>query len=217
MVVIMVLCVLFLMDYERIQKTQDVVLVSKVGRRLMLIKAQMGILSGLMFSFILLIFSLGVFFLKVSFQGLWKVPVCSAMLAETRGILYYPFITFWKINVVQYLALSILVAVILAILAALFSAALQMLLHNSYLSFVLEAMIFFSLLALTFEKTVTWADILIDLNPVCTWYMCGAWFMENSIWMSFPGTEFISAALMGIIDTIFICLGWKWYRTRDKY
>lgn len=215
MSVLMVLSVLFLMDYERIQKTREIVLVSKARRNLMRKKAQMGILAGIMYSVVLLSLSPGAFFVKVSFAGLWKVPVCSAMMAEVRGILYYPFITFWKLNVGEYLAWSIIIAIFLMICVGVLSAALQMLLRNSYLTFVLEALLLMVMFWMTFEKTTTWMDVLVDLNPVCTWYMCGAWFMENSFELSFPGTEFISIALTAMITRILVLMGWRRYRVRD--
>lgn len=215
MVVIMVLSVLLLMDYERFQKTTEVVLVSKLGRNLMMKKAQVGLLAGMLYGVLLMLLSFVGFFSQISFEGLWNVPVSSGMLAEPRGVLYYPFITFDKITVGEYLTDACMIGFIMVFLSGILAAALQFVVKNSYVTFLLEAILLLGMLAGTFCKTVTWFDVLIDLNPVATWFMCGAWFMENSIWTSFEGTEWISMFFTFCVTGILLCMAWRRYKKRD--
>lgn len=215
MVVIMVLSVLFLMDYERVHKTTEVVLVSKPGRNLMMLKAQMGLVAGMIYGIILLLLSLGGFFLQISFDGLWNVPVSSGMLAETRGMLYYPFITFDKMTVGEYLISACIITLVMVLLSGILTVSLQLVMKNSYITFLLEATLLLGMLAVTFCKTVTWFDVLIDLNPVATWFMCGSWFMENSIWISFEGTEWLSMLLTFCVTGTMLCMAWKRYNKID--
>lgn len=53
MSLLMALSILFIMDYERLQKTNDLVDATRTGKRIMDYKAFTGTLSGILFSAIL--------------------------------------------------------------------------------------------------------------------------------------------------------------------
>ena len=72
------------MDYERLQKTNDLVDATRTGKRIMDCKAFAGTLSGILFSAILCSVTWIYFFYCVSFKGLWNVSVASTLVAEKR-------------------------------------------------------------------------------------------------------------------------------------
>lgn len=215
MVVMMSLSVLLLMDYERIHKTKDIVTVTKTGRNIVLIQATVGISTGVLCGVILLVMALLLFFSQVSFAGLWDVPVSASMMAEPRIVWYYPYITFWKISVLEYLLLSLVVIIVIAVLCGIFTVVLQLLLQNGYLVFVLQCLLMVGTYVSIFEKTQTWLDVLICMNPVCLWLTCGAWFMENDITLSFTGSEFYSIGLTTVGGIVLLIISWRRYRIRD--
>ena len=63
MSLLMALSILFIMDYERLQKTNDLVDATRTGKRIMDCKAFTGTLSGILFSAILLTVYLGIILL----------------------------------------------------------------------------------------------------------------------------------------------------------
>ena len=117
--VLMILSMLYLMDYERIYKTQDLVLATTTGKKMMEKKMLAGTLCGLFYAGLLTVFTLLVFFAAVPFQNLWHVPVAACMVAEPRLQMMYPFVTFWWLEQWRYLLLALVVLVgLLGIVAA---------------------------------------------------------------------------------------------------
>ena len=80
----MVFCMLYIMDYERVHKTRDIIIGSKFGKETMKYKIIAGFMSGLVFSIVLCVITFVSFFKYVSFDGLWNVPISSSMVAEER-------------------------------------------------------------------------------------------------------------------------------------
>lgn len=133
MSLLMALSILFIMDYERLQKTNDLVDATRTGKRIMDYKAFAGTLSGILFSAILCSVTWIYFFYCVSFKGLWNVSVASTLVAEKRySGLFYPFVTFFKITQIQYLILTLTVYLGIILLIALATITIQFLLRNSY-------------------------------------------------------------------------------------
>ena len=121
--VLMILSMLYLMDYERIYKTQDLVLATTTGKKMMEKKMLAGTLCGLFYAGLLTVFTLLVFFAAVPFQNLWHVPVAACMVAEPRLQMMYPFVTFWWLEQWRYLLLALVVLVgLLGIVAAVTAA-----------------------------------------------------------------------------------------------
>lgn len=208
MTVLVILSILFLMDYERIHKTRNLVLVTRTGKQVMRTKAFMGVLGGFLYSLLLMAGTYGYFFFHVSFAGLWKVPVASNLITEARGQLTYPFITFWRLSEANYLLLTLLVFMGILLLAAGLSIAIQMLLQNSYLTFLVQCLLFMSLELFAYWNTATFFDVVKAVcNPVVLWITCGAWFMENELSLSFAGNEFLCIGCSGILVMALISIG----------
>ncbi|MBQ3514050.1 MAG: hypothetical protein IJA32_09690 [Lachnospiraceae bacterium] len=212
MVILMVLAVLYLMDYERIHKTRDVVIATKIGKGVMQKKALAGLGSGFLFGGFLMAGTFFFFFQCVSFEGLWKVPVASSIMAEPRMQMIYPFITFWKLTEGEYFLCSIIVLLLVVLLAGGITIALQLLLQNSYFTFLVESLLYMALILVAFWNTMTIFDVVKNvLNPVCLWITCGGWFMENDVSLSFAGSEFICIAISAVLIGFGILLGKRRY------
>ncbi len=211
MPLLMMLSVLYLMDYERFHKTRDIVIGTKTGKGIMCHKIIVGVGTGLLFGAILSAGTFGMFFYCVPFQGLWEVPVSSAMLAEQRPYGLYPFITFWRLNVGEYFILALTVLALLLIVVGGLTAGLQLLLQNSYITFSLKIMLYMVLYLIVPGGFTSFADVLICLNPSALWICAGGWFMENELILSFPGNEFWCIGLWAAIAAAGIFLGRRRY------
>lgn len=66
--VLMILSMLYLMDYERIYKTQDLVLATTTGKKMMEKKMLAGTLCGLFYAGLLTVFTLLVFLQRFRFR-----------------------------------------------------------------------------------------------------------------------------------------------------
>lgn len=213
MVVLTMLCVLLLMDYERIHGTRDTVLATRTGKGIMGTKAVMGMISGLVYSILLMAGTYLYFFGNISLDGLWDIPLASSIMAEPRGPLMYPFVTFWEITEKQYFWLVNGVYLILVVLAAMTAAALQMLIQNSYFSFLLQCLVYMFSYRLACWQNGTFTDLMLALfDPVELWSNCGGWFMENDPVLSFAGNEFLCLACHGTVVMILLLLGRSRYK-----
>ena len=215
MAIITVLCVLYLMDYERVSRTTDQICISVTGRKIQLVKWLCGTGMGLFFSGLLLFGTLCFWFSRVPYGNFWNVSVSAAMLAEPRGIFYYPFITFKRLTVLQYLIASAGIGTALVLICALLAGAFRMFISNGYLAFLTEAGALLLLFAAGFQSTATWADVLQVCNPSILWYCCGAWFMEGNLGMSFPGAEAAGVCVQILLAGAVGSAGYLRYRRCD--
>ncbi|MCI6244077.1 MAG: hypothetical protein MR646_12515 [Agathobacter sp.] len=214
--VLMMLSVLFLMDYERINKTRDIVIATVAGKECMRYKILAGVLCGLFYDLCLLIVTMGCVFYFLPFRKLWKVPVASCMVAEARDQIMYPFITFFRMTEQQYLFFSMIVLIGIMLLVAGLAASLQYLLQNSYFTFAGMCILFMGLYIFAYEKTETLLDVVKALmNPAVLYITSGGWFMENSLELSFAGNEFISIAVCGGVVFLLLGLGRRRYLYQD--
>ncbi len=189
---LVVFAVLFIMDYERIQGTIAITYASHVGRKLQWIKWCVGILTGIGVGGILLTLTIGAWFLLIPYEGFWNISMSAALLTESRGILMYPFITFHKMTIAQYLVSTIFVGMMLVVVLGLVAGIIQLLLQNSYFSFVGIALLLLGGLFIFGYSTETWLDVALSWNPAAMWYTMGNYFMEGSLAGNFDGAEIIS-------------------------
>lgn len=215
MAVLMAFCVLYLMDYERIQRTMDIVYTSSVGRRLQYIKWGSGIMAGLGFGMVLMLATLAVWFSLVPYQGFFGVSMSAALMAEPRGILLYPFITFRKLTVLQYLLLTLIVGVLLVIIVGILTGVFQLFLKNSYLSFLMEVILLLGCIALWGQSSTSWFDVAATWNPAVLWWRVGTWFMEGDVGTSFEGMEVISILVQGLLYGCLGRIGYKRFLVSD--
>ena len=197
---LMAISILFIMDYERLQKTNDIVDAAKTGKKIMDYKALTGTLSGILYSAVLCGVTWIYFFYCVSFKGLWNVSIASTLVAEKRDPgLFYPFITFFKITQMQYLISTLIVYFGIILLIALATIAIQYLLGNSYFSFVVLILFNMALFLGAYYSNETFMDVILHiLNPITLYITSGGWFMENDISLSFAGNEFWIIGISGL-------------------
>ena len=155
------------------------------------------------------------YFTQVSYEGLWDVSVSTSLMAENRGVLFYPFITFLPMTVRTYLAASIVTALFLVLGTGILTAGIQLMIHSSCISFILEALLFLMFFFLAGLKTVTFLDVIFAMNPVMLWYTCRVWFMENDLALCFPGSEAVSLLLQFLTAGILLAGSWKQFRKKD--
>lgn len=215
MAILMAFCVLYLMDYERIHRTTDIVYASAVGRRLQYIKWGSGILAGLGFGILLLLATLFIWFALVPYRGFFEVSMSAALMTEPRGILLYPFITFHKLTVLQYLLLTLAVGVLLVLMIGLLTGTIQLFVKNSYLSFVIEAVLLLGCLVLWGKSSTSWFDVAATWNPAVLWWRTGTWFMEGDVGTSFEGMEPLSILVQGLLYGCLGRIGYKRFLVSD--
>lgn len=207
--------VLFLMDYERMNRTTGLVYSSTIGRRLQWIKWCVGVWTGIGFGVLLLGIMLMIWFLLIPYQGFWDTSVSSAIMAEPRGMLLYPFITFHKMTIAQYLLATILMGVLLVFIIGMMVGVVQLITNNSYFSFILIVLFFMAGLCISGISTESWLDIVISWNPADLWYRMGSWFMEGSLVSSFEGAEITNVIVLVVFWLIVGKKAYQYFMKKD--
>ncbi len=216
MMLIMCFSVLYLMDFERINRTEDIVFSSSTGRKNMWIKWCAGIFNGLVFSVILIVAGLTLFFTYVPMKGLMDVPISSYMVMESSGILEYPFISFVRLTIRQELILNIVTAFLIVLLAGVIAGAVHIFVNNSYISMICIAAGFVGLMwfGLTIQRA-DWIKTFACMNPAVLWLCCGRWFIENDMAVSFNWSEFWNLGVWGIMAVLLGMCGMRCFKKKD--
>lgn len=216
MLIMMCFSVLYLMDHERLNRTQELVFSCRIGRKDIQIKHKAGMIGGLIFSVLILFLSFTVFLAYVPMRGLWATPVNSVMVMESSGIWEYPFITFVPMTISREFEISIAITILLVFLFGILSGAVQLFVQNSYITMIGTAIGFVSLMLLPFVvKIVGWVKTVICLNPASLWYYCGRWFIENDLPVSFAWSEFITLGIWLVFSMIIMISGNRYLRSKD--
>lgn len=209
------LAVLYLMDHERIQKTEYLTYSSRTGRKIQYTKWLSGMAMSMIYAVILITVTLLLFLLFVPMRGLWETPVSSFMAMQQRGFYLYPYITFVRLSFGKYLLLSLFAVFLLIILVGILSGAVQLFFRNSYLTALSMGMLFLGLMALPYLFSTGFPHTVTALNPAALWYMCGGWFIEYDPAVSFAWSEFITIGVWLIIMLIVSEFGKKYFLNID--
>lgn len=209
--ILTVLALLYLMDFERIHKTEYLTYSSKTGRNIQLTKWVSGITMGFLYTVILVAVPLILFLLCVPMQGLWETPISSFMMMQQRGFYLYPYITFVRLSFGKYLLLSLLVVFLLVLLVGIFSGAVQFFFRNSYLTMLSIGLLFMGMIALPYLFQTGFVHTAMVLNPAALWYMCGGWFIEYDPAISFAWSEFLTIGIWLIVVLLGFVLTKKYF------
>lgn len=206
MSVIVMLSILLIMDFERVNKTRDIVIASRIGKGVMKTKTLAGMTVGILFSIFLMALSYISFFIFVPFGEFWDSSVSAAVTTEARGVYFhYPFITYFKMSERQYFVLSIILCVFLLLLVSGICIALYLFLRNSYLAFTVQCILFMLLYLVAYDAEADFFGMIKSLmNPAVLWITSGAWFMENEVSLSFAGSELLGVICSGIVVIGFV-------------
>lgn len=213
MLIITCFSVLYPMDYERINHTDDLVFASAVGRRIMGVKLGAGLLFGMLLSLIILAGSLAGFLALVPMEGLWSTSV-SAFTVMERGSA--PFITFFPLTVAQELALGVILALLLTLIMGIIAGAAQYFCNNSYLVTVCTAALFFGAHAVI--RLINNAGILttaIRMTPAALLKSCGRWFIADHPAVAFIGSELWTLGIWGALALAALFLGKRRFMKKD--
>lgn len=213
---VLVICVtLFLMDYERIFKTSDLVYSSVKGRRLQLGKMCLGLFYGMAAGILLLVATLLLFFWVVPMEGLWDVPMTAALVANARVVWLYPFITYTSMTVKEYLLASLLLGTVMALGVGILAGVVQLLMRNSYFSITTLLVLLLGGYVASGVSTGTFVDVFCRMNPSALWSRCSTWFMEWDLVMCFQGNEVLSLILQYLVYGVGLVLGIHLWRKAD--
>lgn len=194
-IIFVLLVISFLINYERDNKTIDLVCTTRRGRNLIKDKLLVCLVTTIIGTIVILGVTLIMYFIVFDYSKVLTVPISSALNWELT-----PMISWFNISVGQYLTLSILVVFILAIIFTLISFVICSILKNSYKTFF----VFFILFGLVFmmQKFISNSSgmligshyniVIMTLNP-------HMWFREAGPFMTDKYYEALTLATNGTL------------------
>lgn len=196
--ILVVLGVSFLVNYERENKTLGLVSTTKRGRNLIKDKLSVGLMYSLLVAAIILGVTLIVYFTVFDYSKVWNVPISSALNWESG-----PHISWFNLTVLQNLILSIGVVFMITLISGGISFCLCFFLKSSYKAFFAFFILFGALFMMTglfsmSSPLVIWSNynvFVLALNPQC-------WFAEAGAFMT--SKHYITGTLLsnGVIVSI---------------
>ncbi|MGU8582792.1 hypothetical protein ACV3RA_07160 [Clostridium perfringens] len=202
--ILVVLGVCFLINYERENKTLGLVSATKRGRNLIKDKAIVGLMYSILVAIIILGITLIVYFSVFDYSKIWNVPISSALNWEVG-----PHISWYNLTVLQNLLLSIGVVLIISLISGGISLSLCLFLKSSYKAFFAFFILFGGLFMLPglfsmSSKLVIWSYFnifVLTLNPQ-------KWFAEAGALLTskyyIEGTLISNGVIVIIISLILI-------------
>ncbi|MGU8317492.1 hypothetical protein ACV3LB_05775 [Clostridium perfringens] len=209
--ILVVLGVVFLINYERENKTLGLVSATKRGRNLIKDKVIVGLMYSILVAIIILGITLIVYFSVFDYSKIWNVPISSALNWEVG-----PHISWYNLTVLQNLLLSIGVVLIISLISGGISLSLCLFLKSSYKAFFAFFILFGGLFMLPelfsmSSKLVIWSYFnifVLTLNPQ-------KWFAEAGALLT--SKYYIEETLIsnGIIVTIISLILIKRFKNVD--
>ena len=202
--ILVVLGVCFLINYERENKTLGLVSATKRGRNLIKDKAIVGLIYSILVAIIILVITLIVYFSVFDYSKIWNVSISSALNWEVG-----PHISWYNLTVLQNLLLSIGVVLIISLISEGISLSLCLFLKSSYKAFFAFFILFGGLFMLPglfsmSSKLVIWSYFnifVLTLNPQ-------KWFAEAGALLTskyyIEGTLISNGIIVTIISLILI-------------
>lgn len=201
--VLMILSMLYLMDYERIYKTQDLVLATTTGKKMMERKCLQERCAGC--------------FMQDCLQCLPSWYFCSGSVSEpvacSGGGMYGCRAAAADDVSVCHVLVAGAVALSFACAGGACGTAWDrcgcyccsaVVLQNSYFSFAVLGLLFMGAYLLAYVQMGNVWDLIRELfNPTVLYATSGGWFMENDLCLSFAGNEF---AVLFCSGTAAVCL-----------
>ena len=202
--ILVVLGVVFLINYERENKPLGLVSATKRGRNLIKDKAIVGLMYSILVAIIILGITLIVYFSVFDYSKIWNVPISSALNWEVG-----PHISWYNLTVLQNLLISIGVVLIISLISGGISLSLCLFLKSSYKAFFAFFILFGGLFMLPglfsmSSKLVIWSYFnifVLTLNPQ-------KWFAEAGALLTskyyIEGTLISNGIIVTIISLILI-------------
>ena len=202
----------FLFNYEFDQKTDKLIYSTTCGRRLQLLKLKTACLAVTMITFLIIALTLGLYFLKFNYRGLWHVPMSSAFMSDSRFV-----ITAYSLTFLQYLFAVIGMIYMGQLLFVWLTFILSKLIRRGYLSTIL----FFILLVLGRTGSMFFPShsnlvFYAGFNPFFMLFrdLSGS-FLLGAISESYRHFELMTISVWAIIFSLGVVLSYHQFKRRD--
>lgn len=199
-----VLSAIWLTGCEGVWRTGGQLCAARTGRRLWRFKLLAALGADLLLYALLLLATLGAYFLLVDYGGIWASSVSSQFNYYSESFYNRPYLTWGDFTVGQYLAATLAGGGALTAAFTLLAGALGLLTNHAYAAAI--GVLLFCTLSVGVVSALATAGwwmvyLLADFLPVNLWLSLSAWFTEMGMYGAVPWQETaglaVSLALTG--------------------
>lgn len=188
---IMILTVLimgFVINYEYENKTSLLVYSSKRGRDIIKDKFIVGLASTVLVTTIIFAFTLGLYFIVFDYSGLWGVPISNYFAQEY----IMPYMSWWNLSIMEYLILGISTVYIIEAIFSVITFIISKVIKNTYIVFGIFVILVGGGLALPSLIPMSWDISMVAVfTPFTLIFNPSWWFMQKGASQSFKYYELI--------------------------
>lgn len=209
-----VLITAFIVNYEFDNSTHLLAYSSKKGRKLIMYKLLISVVTTVLIAALIMGLGLLTYFLQYDYSGLWQVPISSYFNAEYD----LPYMSWWNMSFIQYLLLGIGVIYICSLIFNGIAFIISRLVKNSYIVFFIFAILFGLALVLP-GATPTHSKLIFlgSFTPFMLIMNSFVWFMESGAFTIFKYYELITLTIWSVIIIGFSGLSIKSFKKQDIY
>ncbi|MDQ0480193.1 hypothetical protein [Hathewaya limosa] len=190
------LIILFIVNYEFHNNTSLIVYCTKRGRNLVKDKMFAGLICICLVTTIILGTTLIIYFSIFSYEGLWKIPISSYFNWE--GGMGTPFMSWFPINMKQYLILFIILVYVIQMLFGGITFLIARITKNTYIGFFIFFIVgSFAVVLSTFVPKNSNFIIYSNFNPFFLTMHPNFWFMHGDIFTTYKCYELITVLIWG--------------------
>ena len=199
-----VLSAIWLTGCEGVWRTGGQLCAARTGRRLWRFKLLAALGADLLLYALLLLATLGAYFLLVDYGGIWASSVSSQFNYYSESFYNRPYLTWGDFTVGQYLAATLAGGGVLTAVFTLLAGALGLLTGHAYAAAI--GVVLFCTLSVGIASALATAGwwtgcLLANFLPVNLWLSLSAWFTEMGLYGAVPWQETaglaVSLALTG--------------------
>lgn len=189
---------LYLLGYEGMHQTESLACASRIGRHLRRTKVLSSLAAAPVFLTLVAVPSLGVYFARFDYSGIWDASVSSQFNYLSDMLLVRPFLTWGDFTVAGYLTAALTLGAALTAVFSLLAALCGTLVRSPYLAALVLGTLCFGGMGLTsvLGYLKLWVGYVVScFQPTIVWLYCGGWFTELGLNAVLPWQETITVAL----------------------
>lgn len=216
--ILAVIIMIFLTDYEEIEKTYLLIYSTKIGRKIQRMKIISGCLITLIFFLMLYLMTFTAFFFKFDLSGIFYATMDSPFLSISIHMVSFPFITWHSFTFIEYFLWISLLSVVFVLIYTGMSWVIALFCQNMYLAFGLcfvgvlsQFFIYFHCL----NKQFILGRYLMELNPLILSLRLNTWLTYMGYSAIIPYQETWGIISFFVVSFFIICATYRLFTRKD--
>ena len=210
-----VLLMALALGYERTAGTEQLMMTTRVGRRLVTPKIAAGLIASTI-AYLLLVAAIVIPYLMVfDVRGVWSASVTSQFNTVFGQ---RPFVTWWDLTIGQYLFVRLALGLAITLCFALFTATLGLLMRNTFAvtgCVGIAVILVIGIVGAAHATGLPWVAWIGGFNPVGVLLLREQWFTELGLDAPTAFWETGVTACSLVYLTAALTAAWRAFRHRD--